>query len=380
MTRRTPTPKQQVSPSIKRLVRRRPSAYATWAVAGLMSMAAVAKPDLTTPADLSVLQQADSGYHFVSRDFVQAAPDVSSGHDARLSALAQPRHYRVWLGIPDNARAKDAAHRQEALYLLDGNAAIDTLSKADHPLLPQLAGGRAPVLVFLGYQTPYRFDVEARAYDYTPPLSYRLSNSDTNHPKYQSAFREQGRDRLNGGAEGFYTLIKEEVKPWVYQQLGYQPSREGLWGHSFGGLFVLHNLFHHPEAFEYYYSADPSLWWQDKAILDDWQAYQARPAVDNPNAADIAKLRLTFSASTKAAVSAGKSAPESKAPSKADKPQFAKALCAYFGDRCRYTFYQQSHGALFGTALMDMLAGYVDHANKASNDHDAPPPREYGHS
>ncbi|MGO1473340.1 MAG: alpha/beta hydrolase-fold protein [Psychrobacter sp.] len=82
------------------------------------------------------------------------------------------------------------------------------------------------------------------------------------------AFQEEGRERLNGGAERFYALI--EIKPWVYEQLGEKPKQVTIWGHSYGGLFVLYNLFKHLEAYQQYFSADPSLWWQKGEMINYW--------------------------------------------------------------------------------------------------------------
>ena len=160
-----------------------------------------AKPNLTTPVDMSVLHAKDSGYHFTSHTFSAPAADTTgSKENSELSkawqAYAKPRHYQVWLGIPKQyAHTRLSQTHKEArkvLYLLDGNAAIDEVNKE---LLRTISHSsqqeQAPILVFIGYQTPYRFDVDARAYDYTPPLI-------STKARVPYAFKEDGMSVLFG--------------------------------------------------------------------------------------------------------------------------------------------------------------------------------------
>ena len=250
-------------------------AMITITMAGVVMSPSYAKPDLTKTVDMSLLHAKDIGYRFVYHTFSAPAPELfsSSLTDSQLKTLqtyAKPRHYQVWLAIPEQTTYHLLSNNSvktpsKVLYMLDGNAAIDDLDKDTLRLLAKSeTPNTAPALVFIGYQTPYRFDVTARAYDYTPPLYARPAK----------AFQEEGRERLNGGVENFYTLIEKEIKPWVYEQLGDIPEQEAIWGHSYGGLFVLYNLFKHPEAYQQYFSADPSLWWQNGEMINYWQAYQ----------------------------------------------------------------------------------------------------------
>lgn len=317
-----------------------------------------AKPNLTTPVDMSLLHDKDTGYHFIHQTFSAPAPELSllSEKDEQkktLQADAKPRHYQVWLGIPeqqaDNQLSKSLKNSSKVLYMLDGNAAIDDLNKEKLLRLSKFSPqDAAPILVFIGYQTPYRFDVDARAYDYTPPLL-----SDKTASKH--AFQEAGRDRLNGGAEHFYQMIEQEIKPWVYQQLGSKPAQEGIWGHSYGGLFVLYNLFEHPEAYQQYFSADPSLWWQEGEMTRYWQRYQKNSVVHLDDTLKTKQLRLTFSQSPEqTAPHAGKPS-NTATPTLLSKQDFAQEVCAHFEQSCSYQFFDQSHGEVFTTSLLESL-------------------------
>lgn len=329
-------------------------AIITITIAGVMMSPSYAKPDLTKTVDMSLLHAKDTGYRFVYHTFIKPAPELpsSSVTDSQLKTLkayAKPRHYQVWLAIPEQTTDHQLSNNSvktpsKLLYILDGNAAIDDLDTETLRALSKYTPKKsAPALVFIGYQTPYRFDVDARAYDYTPPL---LANTIDN-----SAFTEEGRERLNGGAEHFYGLIEKEIKPWVYEQLGEKPKQEAIWGHSYGGLFVLYNLFKHPEAYQQYFSADPSLWWQDGEMINYWQAYQNLPEAQ---LADISnnkhkQIRLTFSHS------AEQTTIPVAVPTLMSKKEFAKEVCDHFEKSCSYQFYNQSHGEVFTTSLLESL-------------------------
>ncbi|MEN6668763.1 alpha/beta hydrolase-fold protein [Psychrobacter sp. B38] len=325
-------------------------------ITGVMMSTSQAKPNLTTPVDMSVLHAADSGYHFIHQSFSASAPKTYSsnkndGQTNTLQTYAKPRHYQVWLAIPKQPAGtypfQTSKTSSKVLYMLDGNAAIDDLNTDLLRALSESASKDAPILVFIGYQTPYRFDVDARAYDYTPPLLSAKTGD-------KAAFKEDGRERLNGGAEQFYAMIEQEIKPWVYQQLGTKPTQEALWGHSYGGLFVLYNLFAHPDTYQQYFSADPSLWWQEGEMTKYWQAYQALPKSRLTDLAKTKQLRLTFSQSSKqAANTLDTQANTAKMP--LSKQAFAEEVCAHFKESCRYQFFEQSHGEVFKTSLLESL-------------------------
>lgn len=158
------------------------------------------------------------------------------------------RHYKVWTGVPDK-RPPPAGY--PVLYLLDGNAAMDKLSE---PLLKQLSAGTPPVIVAVGYQTALPFDVIARAYDYTPPVP-NLPSPDLH-------------GRENGGAHLFRDLLEDNIVPNVEKGLKIDQSKRGIWGHSYGGVFVLDTYLSSSSLFHLYYSASPSLN-QNYAVLVD---------------------------------------------------------------------------------------------------------------
>ncbi|WP_341646052.1 alpha/beta hydrolase [Thauera sp. SDU_THAU2] len=173
-----------------------------------------------------------------------------------LDAPGSERRYRIQIAQP---RLAPPAAGYPAIFLLDGNAAIEAL---DDELLGELAAANPPVIVAIGYDTPLRFDVVARAYDYTPPLPGGGPQTDPLDPT-----------RTNGGAVRFLDFIQTRVKPELAARVPLDAERQGVWGHSYGGLFVLHTLLTQPAAFSHYAAASPALWWRDGHLLTLEEAF-----------------------------------------------------------------------------------------------------------
>ncbi|HFI9286714.1 TPA: catecholate siderophore esterase IroE, partial [Escherichia coli] len=132
------------------------------------------------------------------------------------------RHYRVWTAVPNTTAP---ASGYPILYMLDGNAVMDRL---DDELLKQLSEKTPPVIVAVGYQTNLPFDLNSRAYDYTPAAESR--KTDLHSGRFS---------RKSGGSNNFRQLLETRIAPKVEQGLNIDRQRRGLWGHSYGGLFVL---------------------------------------------------------------------------------------------------------------------------------------------
>ncbi|CAI1042034.1 alpha/beta hydrolase [Serratia quinivorans] len=137
------------------------------------------------------------------------------------------------------------------VYLLDGNAVLMELNAS---LLARLAAKKQPpVLVLLSYDNDLRIDAKGRSQDYTP---------------------------ANGGADAFLKLIESQIKPAVAAKVAINSQRQTLWGHSYGGLFVLHTLLTQPTAFQNYVAVEPSLWWGKGFILQEAQrVIERHPAI-----------------------------------------------------------------------------------------------------
>lgn len=215
----------------------------------LSAPAALAQPAREQKMDTSLLQRQDLAYRFSQLDL-----DSADGQ----------RHYRLWVGKPD--RPAPAAG-YPVLWMLDGNAALGAL---DREQLRRLAAGQAPLLVAVGYQTEQRIERAGRTFDYTPALPGQAEQRDplTGQP--------------SGGVDAFFDLLTLRMRPMVAELAPIDLQRQTLWGHSYGGLAVLHALFTRPGAFSDYAAASPSLWWHDGAIVREAQGLQQRLGDSRP--------------------------------------------------------------------------------------------------
>jgi hypothetical protein len=196
-------------------------------------MLAQARPDLERKIGVTVADTQSPDYQF---------------SDLRFNSADGQRHYRIRIVQP---RIAPPPAGYPVIYFLDGNAVLMELNTN---LLARLAAQKQPpVLVLLSYDNDLRIDANGRSYDYTPaPL-------------------QTGGMRANGGADAFLKLIESQIKPAVAAKVAIDPQRQTLWGHSYGGLFVLHTLLTQPASFQYYVAVEPSLWWGKGFILQEAQ-------------------------------------------------------------------------------------------------------------
>ncbi|OLS59178.1 alpha/beta hydrolase [Pseudomonas putida] len=209
----------------------------------LVTGCALAQPEPEQKMQAAVLQAQDAAYGFSTLD---------------LDSVDGQRHYRLWVGKP--ARPAPAAG-YPVLWMLDGNAALSALEPAE---LEKLAGGQAPLLVAVGYRTEQRIDRNGRTRDYTPVVPGLEAQVDplTGQP--------------SGGVDAFLDLLIGRMQPMVAQVAPIDGNRQTLWGHSYGGVAVLHALFTRPGAFSDYAAASPSLWWRDGAIVAEAEGLAGR--------------------------------------------------------------------------------------------------------
>ena len=89
-------------------------------------------------------------------------------------------------------------------------------------------------------------------------------------------------NKTSGGADKFLGFLKNELIPYVDKN--YPASGDNaIFGHSFGGLFVMYALLNEPKVFRSYIAADPSFWWD--------HGYMNKVAIDKlPTLANLDKV------------------------------------------------------------------------------------------
>ena len=85
-----------------------------------------------------------------------------------------------------------------------------------------------------------------------------------------------------GGAERHLNFLAERVIPFVESRFRTTAQQRTFMGKSLGGLFGLYVLLNRPTLFEHYVLGSPSLWYDDKALLNQVSAWADRQ--QNPKA------------------------------------------------------------------------------------------------
>ena len=158
------------------------------------------------------------------------------------SPKTQPKKYRIF-------------------YMLDGNGhlpiALNALAKEyckKDFLCDELD---YVLLVGIGYGEKYAKIAfpPLRTRDYTPSIPKEVLDSMDNKQNFLNG----------GGAQNFLESFVQTIIPFVKShitQSNLELSKEcGIFGHSFGGLFVLYALSNATNDFNHFYAISPSLWW-----------------------------------------------------------------------------------------------------------------------
>lgn len=144
------------------------------------------------------------------------------------------------------------------LYVLDGNAHFGTAVETAR--LQSYSPGVAPALVVaIGYPTDERLDIEKRrAFDLTMPAA-----------KDVGALLPGMTPADFGGLDAFLDVVEKEIKPRTASLYQVNPTQTALFGHSFGGMAVLHALFKRPTLFRTFIAASPTIYWADRMLLTE---------------------------------------------------------------------------------------------------------------
>jgi uncharacterized protein len=173
-----------------------------------------------------------------------------------LHALALGRDYRITLQPPASG-----AEPRAVLFVLDGNiyqpvmAQMTLLRSMGHEIVPVLVVG-------IGYPED---DPEAwmsrRTLDLTPCAPSQFRPHDSQNPADW------------GGLDRFLDFIDEQVHPRVREAYPLAAAHRVLFGHSLGGLAVTRALLRRPTSYEGWFAVSPSLWWENRMVLEDVAAW-----------------------------------------------------------------------------------------------------------
>ena len=70
---------------------------------------------------------------------------------------------------------------------------------------------------------------------------------------------------IAGAADNFINFLQNELVPHITSTYSGK-GKKLIFGHSLSGLFTIYTLLTQPNAFDFYMSSDPSLWWDDSYV------------------------------------------------------------------------------------------------------------------
>jgi predicted alpha/beta superfamily hydrolase len=196
---------------------------------------------------------------------------------ARVDFRSEVNHrsYSITVGLPLIAFPEKGC---PVLYVLDGNWYFGSAVEAvrvyapgavvvgigypnDEPYIQRVLERHEQIPAYIKNQPAFRtVTYLERFYDLSLPASDEVLVSDLDE-----SIRIRAKDV--GGLDAFLAVIETEIKPRVAAMVPIDPSNQAIFGHSLGGLAVLHALFVAPDAFRTFIAASPSIWWNGKAVL-----------------------------------------------------------------------------------------------------------------
>ncbi|KAF1945364.1 hypothetical protein EJ02DRAFT_396667 [Clathrospora elynae] len=166
--------------------------------------------------------------------------------------------YQIQLAWPLNWTTQAQSSTVETMYVLDGNALGLTAAEAFRRRRPVEFNMPDSIIVSIGYpetlaDSPWS---ASRSYDYQPPVCDNCTL-----PAVPG---------VPSNADNFIEFIDTALRPWV-QDTAFPNAkfdRDALYGHSFGGLFVLYALTVRPDLFDTFLSASPALFFNDDYVFN----------------------------------------------------------------------------------------------------------------
>lgn len=255
---------------------------------------------------------------------------------ARQFEISSPltgHRYRIFIAAP---LTPPPPAGYPIIYLLDGNAAFPLAAHINRNIeRRQTITGIAPAIVIgIGYAGDDDYHMVTRSRDYTLAAGQYDSENE-------------------GGADRFIDFIEHDLKPRIQAMFAVDRKKQAIFGHSYGGLFVLHTLFTRPDSFSTYIAASPSIWWQDKHVLDEMRAFLA-----SRNRQPWPMVQISVGAieddPPKGLVSPALLAMRAKRPMVAEARQLAITLQAQPGAAGHIRYYElagENHGSAWPPAM-----------------------------
>lgn len=189
-----------------------------------------------------------------------------------LIALFQTSHgqnkNQITIGTTDTVHSSVLKESRKLLIYMPAGASKDPKSSVRYPVIYLLDGddffhsftgmvqylssvGKIPEMIVVAISN------KDRMRDLTPTHSVYWSDGEKDEKALHSS----------GGGERFISFIQNEVIPHIEANYPTAPYRMFV-GHSLGGLTVINALINHPSLFNSYVAIDPSVWWDNRALMN----------------------------------------------------------------------------------------------------------------
>jgi predicted alpha/beta superfamily hydrolase len=161
---------------------------------------------------------------------------VSIGYSFKLHSQLLDEDRTIMVALPNGYNTSTTSY--PVFYLTDAqwnfNLSVNAISVL-------VSNGLIPPMIVVGVHT-----IEKREWDLLPTKSESIY--------------------IGGGADKFYSFIKDELIPFVDKNYRTNSYRT-LTGSSFGGVFIMHAFLSNPKLFNAYLTLSPSMWWDNNVML-----------------------------------------------------------------------------------------------------------------
>jgi predicted alpha/beta superfamily hydrolase len=180
--------------------------------------------------------------------FAQNSNKIAIGTIDTLQSriLKEKREILVYVPHSGNTQRQTNQH-YPVLYVLDGYSFFHSLTG----MVDYLSStGKMPEMIVVAISNT------DRTRDLTP----------THYTSWSDGERDPAQLGTSGGGEKFLSFVEKELMPHIDSIYHPAPYRMFM-GHSLGGLTVMNTLINHPALFNSYVAIDPSMWWDQRALM-----------------------------------------------------------------------------------------------------------------
>ncbi|MDP4260116.1 MAG: alpha/beta hydrolase-fold protein [Bacteroidota bacterium] len=179
------------------------------------------------------------------------------GHIDSIDSKMLHEKRTIWIHVPESAR-NDPKKKYPVCYLFDAESNFGNVVSTISYLSSVHGNNFWPEMIVVGIVNTNRMR------DLTPTHVAR------------GLWVDSATGSISGGGEAFMAFMEKELIPHtdsIYPTTRYRM----LVGHSIGGLMVIDALLHHTNLFRGYVAIDPSMWWDNRALLQETEgALKAR--------------------------------------------------------------------------------------------------------